>query len=324
VVKVIRLPRVSLSGFALAFGFYHAVLGALSFDYYVDPLYGLLAIVLYLIALILSVVSSSGLRLGDSSAWTVFAIALVVPLLMSAALTSESSSGYATWHIAGIATVMAVLLVRQHLVLAWLGSAFMIVQTLVWGGLGVLFNSGVFGAFLLVLAAQLTSSLLANAARAAQEFTEQSIATTAQTEASTAARAERQRRIQETLRASLPLLEGIVESDGKMSPKDIDQLLLKEHELRDQIRGRALITPALAGEARAARERGVEVQLLDDGGLEDVDANRRLQLLDRVTKELAKVSAGKVVIRAVAGESWVLTMAAIRKDADRPDLFLRL
>jgi hypothetical protein len=109
-----------------------------------------------------------------------------------------------------------------------------------------------------------------------------------------------------------------------MSRKDIDRLLLKEHELRDQIRGRSLITAALAKEVRAARERGVEVQLLDDGGFEDVDENRRLQLLDRVTKELAKVSEGTVVIRAVAGESWVLTMAAIRKGADRPDLFLRL
>lgn len=320
---MIRLPRAALSGFAIAFGVYHAVLGVLNFGYYVDPAYGVAAIALYLVGLFLSVVTSKGLKLGEGSSWFVFSIALVVPLVMSAAVSSDSSKGYATWHIAGIATLMAVLIVRQHVVLAWLGVVFMIIQTLIWGGLGVLFSSGIFGAFLLVLAAQLTSSILASAARAADEFSALTIATNAQTAASTAARIERQRRVQETLRESLPLLDRIVESGGKLTESEISQALLKEHELRDQIRGRALITPALTMATRAARMRGVEVQLLDDGGFEGIDEERRLELLERITTELANVSAGKVVIRAVAGESWVLTMAAIRKDADRPDLFLR-
>jgi hypothetical protein len=63
---------------------------------------------------------------------------------------------------------------------------------------------------------------------------------------------------------------------------------------------------------------------LDDGGLEDLDEGDLEQLLDRVARELSKIQAGRVVIRSVAGEDWNLTMAAIRKGADQPDLFLRL
>jgi hypothetical protein len=68
----------------------------------------------------------------------------------------------------------------------------------------------------------------------------------------------------------------------------------------------------------------VEVQLLDDGGLDELDPIELDQLLNRVARELSQIQSGRVVIRSVAGEDWRLTMAAIRKGADQPDLFLRL
>ena len=80
----------------------------------------------------------------------------------------------------------------------------------------------------------------------------------------------------------------------------------------------------LTEQARLARTRGVEVQLLDDGGLDELEPDELDQLLDRVARELSKIQTGRVVIRSVAGEDWRLTMAAIRKGADQPDLFLRL
>jgi hypothetical protein len=219
---------------------------------------------------------------------------------------------------------MAILAVRQHPYLAWIGTGFLIIQTLVWGGIDVAFSSGVVGAFLLVLAAQATASLLARSADAAQEFLEQAVATEAATAATSAARQERQARVQEALSESLPLLDLIVKRRGKLSEKDRLLAVLKEHELRDQIRGRSLMHPDLIKAARSARSRGVEVQLLDDGGFENVDPTEVATTLKKVAKELNKITAGKVVIRASQGEGWRLTMAALRKEADRPDLFLRL
>jgi hypothetical protein len=243
---------------------------------------------------------------------------------MSVAISRDAAFGYTTWHVGGIATLMAITAVRQHSVLAWIGVGFLIIQTLIWGGQDVLFNSGVFGAFLLVLAAQATASLLRASSRAAEESLERAVLADAKTAANTAARKERQKRIQETLREALPILDMIVNRKGKLSVAERFEAALKEHELRDQIRGRALLHPQLVSATRAARTRGVEVQLLDDGGLDGLDEASRRELLLRVARELMSIDSGKVVIRAVAGESWRLTMAAIRKDTDRPDLFLRL
>jgi hypothetical protein len=321
---MIQLPRLSLSLFTLAFGFYHAILGFSYLGAYEDVGYAIMALSLYLVALVAAIASRPGLKMRTSIAWGALLVAVLVPLLMSAAISKDAAYGYTTWHVAGIATLMAILTVRQHAVLAWIGVMFLIIQTLIWGGSGALFTAGIFGAFLLVLAAQATSSLLSAAARSADEFLRKAIQTDAQTAANTAARVERQTRIQQTLNEALPLLEKIALKRGRLNKTEKFEARLTEHELRDQIRGRALMRDELIAQARAARVRGVEVQLLDDGGLEGASDEDVAALITRVAQELAKVESGKVVIRAVAGESWRLTMAAIRKGEDRPDLFLRL
>ncbi len=321
---MIKLPRFALSAFTLAFGIYHALLGIVNLPEYQSTKFAMIAIALYLIGLAGAVASFPGLKMRTEFAWLALFVAISVPLFMSAAIPREAAFGYTTWHIAGIATLMAITAVRQHSVLAWIGVTFLILQTLVWGGLEILFTSGVFGAFLLVLAAQATSSLLSASARAAERSLQQAVDNSARTAANTAARSERQGRIQRTLNEALPLLELIVKRKGDLTESERLEAALKEHELRDQIRGRALLHPKLVAATRAARVRGVEVQLLDDGGLEGLDEAARRTLLLRAAKELGRVDSGKVVIRAVAGETWRLTMAAIRKNTDRPDLFLRL
>ncbi len=321
---MIKLPRFALSAFTLAFGVYHALLGLANLGEYQSTKFAMIAIALYLIGLAGAVASFPGLKMRTEFAWLALFVAISVPLFMSAAIPREAAFGYTTWHIAGIATLMAITAVRQHSVLAWIGVTFLILQTLLWGGLEILFTSGVFGAFLLVLASQATSSLLSASARAAERSLQQAVDNSARTAANTAARSERQGRIQRTLSEALPLLELIVKRKGDLTESERLEAALKEHELRDQIRGRALLHPKLVAATRAARVRGVEVQLLDDGGLEGLDEAARRTLLLRAAKELGSVDSGKVVIRAVAGETWRLTMAAIRKNTDRPDLFLRL
>jgi hypothetical protein len=53
------------------------------------------------------------------------------------------------------------------------------------------------------------------------------------------------------------------------------------------------------------------------------DAERE-QLLVRISQEVAKVRSGKLVIRAVPSESWRVTIVAIQKKSNTPDVFLRL
>jgi hypothetical protein len=77
-------------------------------------------------------------------------------------------------------------------------------------------------------------------------------------------------------------------------------------------------------EISAARDRGVEVQVLDDGGLELLEDLERERVLAEVAKYVSKVESGKLVLRSVADEKWVVTVTASRPGRDAPDLFVRI
>ena len=321
---MISVPRFALVSFTLAFGLYHAVLGLLNYTNYDIGYVALVAIALYLIALFPSLFYQPGLELPRVLAYVNLAVSALVPIFMSIAIHPEMASGYSTWHVAGIATLMGITAVRQHRTIAWIGVAIEVVVVLFWGGFGILFNSGVIGALMLVGAAHGASNTLRASAKAAKEYRDQEVSTNAAIAAKSAARKERQSRVNSALKTSLPFLQMLVTKKGKLSTSEKAEALLIERSLRDQIRGRMLLAPKLVAAVKAARQRGVEVQLLDDGGLEEHSEDARLKLLDQVADELEKVNSGRVVIRAVDGEDWKITMAAIRKESDKPDLFIRL
>lgn len=321
---MITLSRAAISLFALAFGFYHGVLGLLNLEHYEHPLYALLAIVFYFFALVVSVSDRPGLRLKNSKAVFSFVIALVIPLLMAASVAGNHRDNHSTWYVAGVATLMAVVALRQHKVMAWFGVVVMATQVLLWGGAGLMFSAGIFGALMLVAAAHAASVTLASTAKAAEEYREQALVTSAATAAKSAARNERQLRVEQALGAALPILNKIEQQAGNLNPQDRKQALALEAILRDQIRGRHFDSPVLLAEISAARNRGVEVQVLDDGGLDQLSEQERARLLAEVATHVETVLVGRLVLRSVADEKWTVSITASRPGSDVPDLFVRL
>ncbi|MDP4755733.1 MAG: hypothetical protein NWR78_01165 [Aquiluna sp.] len=321
---MISFSSRALQFFAATFGVYHAVLGVLNMGSYQNPSWVWIAVFGYLIALLASVFFSKQIELPSWLASINLLVAVLLPLFVTAGLGDFPATAYTTWYVAAIGTLLAIAAVRGQKVVAWIGIGFLILEVIAWGGTAVLFNSGLFGAVLLLLGAQGASRALNQSDQLASKFREQAMATEAATAAKSAARIERERRVNATLSGVLPQLRNIVEKSGKLSEMERRVALLTEAELRDQIRGRNLVHDELSEQTRLARTRGVEVQLLDDGGLDELEPHEVGQLLDRVARELSQIQSGRVVIRSVAGEDWRLTMAAIRKGADQPDLFLRL
>jgi hypothetical protein len=324
VAEVISLSSRTLQLFAGTFGLLHAVLGFLNLGLFQKPNYVIAALVLYVVFLMLTVAFPGELEVPNWLASLNFMVAILLPLLVISGLGENPQTPYTIWYVAATGTLMAVTAVRGHRTLAWFGTVFLIAEILVWGGLGVLFNSGIVGAVLMVMGAQAASGELDASAKLAKRFREQALATEAATAAQTAARIERERRITQTLTGVLPQLELIAANRKGLSSKEKQTALLTEAALRDQIRGRGLTHPELVEQVRLARTRGVEVQLLDDGGFEDLTEQETNELLERVASELSSVKAGKVVIRSVSGEDWNLSVVALRKGEERPDLFLRL
>jgi hypothetical protein len=324
VEKLIALSTWALQLFAVTFGIYHAVLGFLNLRFYEYPQYVLAALLVYLSVLTMSVFFPKGVAIPSWLATANLVSAIVVPLVVTAGLGSFAPTTYTTWYVAAIATLLAITAVRGHKLMAWIGVSFLVIEVLIWGGIQIFFTSGIVGAILLVLGGQAASRALDQSADMARKFRERATATQAATEAQSAARQERERRITQTLAGVLPQLEEIVKSDGKLSEAKKKRARLTEAALRDQIRGRALLSEELIVQTENARSRGVEVQLLDDGGFDDLEPKEAASLLERAASELEKIQAGKVVIRTVPGEKWKLTMVAIRKGEEMPDLFLRL
>lgn len=321
---MIAFSSRALQFFAGTFGLYHAVLGLLNLNSYQFPMLIWFSILFYLGALTTSVLYWKDIKLPSWVATINLVVAIVLPLVVTAAIGNFRPTSYTTWHIAAIGTLLAITAVRGQKVVAWVGITFLILEVLAWGGTAVLFNTGLIGAVLLVLGAQAASRALDQSEDLASQFRELALATEAATAAKSAARVEREQRINATLAGVLPQLEKIVESGGKLNSVEKKTALLTEAELRDQIRGRNLSHPKLFEQTRLARARGVEVQLLDDGGIDELEQSEIDALFERVANELSKIETGRVVIRSVAGEEWRLTIAAIRKGAEKPDLFLRL
>ena len=321
---MITLSRAAISLFALAFGIYHGALGLLNLERYDRPAYALVAVVLYFFALLVSVSHQPGLRLTNKKAAFSLVTALVIPLLMTASVSADHSDNQSTWYVAGVATLMAVIAIRQHKVMAWFGVVAMATQVIIWGGLGSLFNAGIFGALMLVTAAHAAAVTLDSSGKAAEEYRDQALATSAATAAKSAARNERQLRVEQALGAALPILNKIKQQGGNLNPEDRQRALVLEATLRDQIRGRHFDSPKLLSEIAAARARGVEVQVLDDGGLEHLSEQEREILLAEVATHVATVFAGRIVLRSVADETWTVSVTASRPGVDAPDLFIRL
>lgn len=188
----------------------------------------------------------------------------------------------------------------------------------------MIFNSGLLGGVILIAVSQAASWAIISSARSAEDFRKRALQIDSTIEAANAARSLRIERLEQTLQDALPMLTKISEKGGHLSEGEKKSALSLEAELRDRIRARHLLNQDVVVATREARARGVEVQLLDDGGLDDLTDRDRLPYLAEITSRLTRIQSGKVVIRAVKGEDWRVTMAAIRKDTDRPDLFIRL
>lgn len=321
---MINLKRSSLALIAIAFGFYHGLLGIFSLSEYANQSLVVMAIAIYFTALIILTLDKRGIRMHVASALLSLIATISVSQLVYAALDEVREGSYATWHVGAISTLLAIVAIRQFPIVAWFGFLLLAGQLFAWGGLQVAFNSGLIGGLVLVAVAQAAYWAIVSSANAAVEFRVRAIQTDSAVSAAAAARAERKIRLQETMATALPLLEKIEKQQGNLSESDRKEAALLEAQLRDQIRGRALLSSDIVRATRAARTRGVEVQLLDDGGLDDLTEKEREQYLAEVSERLSQVTAGKVVIRASLGDGWRVTMAAIQKDSDRPDLFIRL
>lgn len=315
--------------FILGFSFYIALLGVINFGAYQRPIPAAIGIGVFLLAIAWAIAHGPKLTLPPELAIFSVSIAITVPILIFYAIgdvgaNSDFTDRYLIWFVLGIATLMGVLVVREQAKAGWLGFITMSVETVIIGGVQFAFDGLILGAVTLMITSQGASWALKSSQRASEEFLTRALMADTDRDVLSAARAEARLRMRAILESALPLLKLIEQREGILTASESKQVLLAEAGIRDQIRGPGLLDKNLVEAVLRARRRGLEVQLLDDGGMDLLEAKERLQITDKLVETLDGLGAGRVVIRSVAGETWTVSLLAVSPAAAAPEVFLRL
>lgn len=296
------------------------------------------ALALFMLCLGLSIALGRGRSLPEWIAALNAGAALAIALLCSdATAPSVSESGeHHSWYVGAVGCLLVFTVARGRSAFAWFGVALLVGETLAWAGPRGLTEFGVLGDVLWVTVATFGTRALAGAMRDVRQFARAEREAVEWQAAQDAHHFERQVRLTQTSRAALPMLRHIVATGADLAEDDRAECRVLEQTIRDEIRGRRLLNDAVRAQVIAARRRGAFVQVIDDGGLDDVLASTMDPVLDQVAAAIAGVHSERIIIRTapkgstkavtVVGISIDPTAAALglEDDAEEVDLWLEL
>lgn len=314
---MIGVPRWLLLVLGALFSAYHVVLGLYSLNVPAAPWPTLVALVLYSIATVASLWPGKQPRMPDWLAAFDLAVSIVLPLLVTSQLDADADNGYATWYVAAVGTLMTIAAARRQLVVAWLGVLALAVQTVAWAGPLSLGTLGVIGSIVWVAIAHMLTSALTAAARETRRYAQAEREAAAWQAAQDAHLFEGRMRLAQTNRIAAPMLRRIAVRGGDLTEAERQECRMLEAAIRDEIRGRMLLTDAVRAEVQRARERGTVVMLLDEGGIDDLDEPSRDRVLSRLAEAIAGSRADRIIARTAAeGSPVAVTVVGLRDSAD--------
>lgn len=333
---MISLSRPLLAVLIAAFAMYSVLLGVSSALAADDSLRTWAALALFVVCLGLSVGLGRGRSLPEWVAALNAGMSLAIALLCADGMAPSASGEHRSWYVGAVGCLLLFTVARGRGAYAWFGIALLVWETVAWAGPRGLTEYGVLGDVLWVTVATFGTRALAGAMRDARQFARAEREAVEWQAAQDAHHFERQVRLTQTSRAALPMLRHIVAMDGDLDDADRTECRVLEQTIRDEIRGRRLLNDAVREQVIAARRRGAFVQVIDDGGLDEVSASAMDPVLDRVAEAIAGVRSERIIIRTapkssskavtVVGISIDPTAAALglEDDAEEVDLWLEL
>ncbi len=315
----IGVPRYLIVAMAGLFGGYHVLLGIYEIGRVssVGPVVA--AMLLYVVALVASLLPGRELRLPLWLGAFNLAVAIVAPLLVSTVLDPgrPGGNGYATWYVAGVGTLLTITVIRLRPVFAWLGIAFLVAQSVVWAGPESITSLGVGGSLTWVAVSYILSRAMAKATKDARRFALAEREATDWQAAQEAHVFERQFRLGQTSSMALTMLRQIESSGGELTEDQRRECLHLEGAIRDEIRGRRLLNDDVRQQVMNARRRGAVVSLLDEGGLDDLSDREHARVLNRLADAIRDTDADKLIARTVPeGTDVAITVVGLRSALD--------
>jgi hypothetical protein len=249
---------------------------------------------------------------------SVLSLLAVTEALMFFAVSPVGAAPFAHWHLGAITLVLLILAVRGQPGIAWAGYAVLFVATVLWArwnGLGtgdgvalVIRHAGT------LLAGTLAAVGLRRSVTTLTALNRQWSVNAAAEAFELASIEERQAQLARLNALARPALERLAVAH-ELTDDERAHCMLVEATLRDAIRARCLFIEPVVSAARAARERGVEVTLLDDSGDQPpVD----LPMVARVVAaQLDTVTSGRLTARLLPADRPVLATVVIESTENR-------
>ncbi|ANP71447.1 hypothetical protein [Cryobacterium arcticum] len=231
-------------------------------------------------------------------------------VLMFIYLPPHSGVPFAHWHLGAITLILVVLAARGQIRAAWIGYAVLALSAVAWAvatgqsvGAGielVVRHAGtLLAGTLFVVGLDRTEATL-------RVLTHDDIARARCDATTVAALDEREAELRRVNLLARPTLQMLAAPHVLTAPERA-QCLLVEARLRDAIRGRALFVPQVTEAVTAARQRGVDVTVLDDSG--DTPPDGLAALAHTVAEVLGTVQHGRVTVRVLpAGRPEIATL----------------
>jgi hypothetical protein len=265
-----------------------------------------------------------GLRLPRWQAWLNLAAAGLIPGLVILQRNEINDQSIGAWMVMGTALVLTATAVRQQARIALIGLGVLLGLLIVEYGLPGLTASGLAGALVFVLAGLGVSRGIARTTRETEKFRAIELESISRIAELDAAAKERQQRLAQVLGTAVPLLSVIKDAQGPIDEELKQSARLVEATLRDNLRGRDLLNPAMSKEVQRLRSVGCEVLILDEGGTASLTSAERDALLQKAVDALQIVKTGRVTIRSPKAEEFKITVVATTPGQAEPVLSIRL
>lgn len=318
---MIKISRIWLTIITVTFGIFLDSMGAMRFGHFSDPLLASSTNIIYLLCLIMTAVAFKTSKLPIWAALLNLAAVLYVPAVLHGQHTGALIGDSDTWYVTALAVLLGAMAVREQIWLSIVGALILAIEVVSYGGWDFVPHSGLTGALLLVTACIAISIGLDRSANAIAEFQQQAGQERQETLITETARAEHQQRIDQAIARVMPTLKEIAEAK-KFTKAQREAASRLAQELDDEISGGRLAVASVKKAIAAARNRGVEVTLIDDADYENVEDLS--DLIDLAVDSIQSVSVGRIKLHAPKAESYLLRLTATRPGVVTPDLDLKL
>lgn len=324
-----RTVRSVATSLAVGFAMYFAARGVWWIEQPTGPLLMVAAIALYLVVVNAAILWDSAVtvRMPLWTALLALASSVLIPVLVTLSLDPVTlTAPFATWYIGALGLLGIVCVVRRRFMIGWLTVLALVVTSSLALGFFRALSLGVVGSVMWVVVAHLLVMFWNRAVRDTERLAGIQQAVSAWHATQQVRQKERRLRTQFALAVAGPILGRAVATHGMLDDDERLEARLAEGRLRDELRGADLLNDAVRDAIEDARRRGAVVTVFDEGGMDDIDEERRAAIRDELAAVLRDGAAERWIIRAAGDPHTAVTVvgraaAGVSSDDDAVDVW---